>query len=255
MRPVPSALVLALTVVVAASACSDSPTEPSARSTDLASAFAEMSLSAFIPAGVTFGVTPLPTATRLPANCAYSAAGQGFTCPTIASSGVTFDYGYALLSASGVSQSAFDAASTAAVRVTTSVVGSTPLGSDVFTIDSHQTMTLSGLLAAHHVLDGTETTHLSGTSGGYSFDERTTATVTSLVLAPAASSNPYPRSGTIALTLVDAGSAGFVAGQTMTVTLVFNGTSKVDVTLSPGGHCTLDLANPSAVSGCSLFSF
>jgi hypothetical protein len=79
--------------------------------------------------------------------------------------------------------------------------------------------------------------------------------VTSLVLAPAASSNPYPRSGTIALTLVDAGSAGFVAGQTMTVTLVFNGTSKVDVTLSPGGHCTLDLANPSAVSGCSLFSF
>ncbi|MDB4885771.1 MAG: hypothetical protein JWN79_1209 [Gemmatimonadetes bacterium] len=233
-----------------AAACSDSPMQPVSPPVDLATALSEMSLSGIVPVSIGPSVSSLgPTLAR----CPYAAASQSFACAPLTSGGLTANSSFQLLTASGAPQSAFDQATTAAVRTTNSVTGSTTVGNDVMTIDEHGTMTLSGLLSGNHVLDGTQTAHITGTFSGFTMDETTLTTVSGVVPPIRGSGNPYPRAGTITMTVTDAASGGIPAS-TMVMALTFNGTSKVDLTITHGGttqRCVIDLASGGTTgAGC-----
>jgi hypothetical protein len=78
-----------------------------------------------------------------------------------------------------------------------------------------------------------------------------TTTIVGLIPPTPGSANPYPRGGTIIFTMAD---ATFPTGS-LTMTMVFNGTSKVDVTITGAGlsqHCTIDLANAASGGSCAL---
>jgi hypothetical protein len=252
MRSAHRSLVASLALVLAAGACSDSPVQP-VEETTLSSALAEMSLSEVLPGGI--GVAaPVPSAALVPSGCAYSVTSQGFVCAPVTTNGLTINQGYTLLSASNAPQQAFDRATTAAVRGTMSIVGTVTTGGEAITVDLQQVMTLSGLLTGTHVLDGTQVVHLGTPPGSpYPLVEDISTTITGLVLPPRGSSNPYPRAGSIAMTILD-GPAGAPSTTTFALTMVFNGTSKVAVTFTVDGvttHCTIDLAATTNQGACA----
>lgn len=237
-------------LALGAAACSESAVGPS-QPVDLPTALSEMSISSIAPLEVSSGVS-VPSLSVVPSRCSYDAALQSFACAPLTSNGFTITSAYTLLSASGAPQSAFDAATTAAIRTTTTLSGSTVLTGDTLHLDAHQTMTLSGLLTGHHLLDGTQVAHMTGHLAGSSLDETMTTTIAGLIPPTPGSANPYPGGGSIIFTMVD---ASFPAG-TVTMTMVFNGTSKVDVTISAAGlppqHCTIDLANAASGGSCGI---
>lgn len=246
MRLVPR-LALAAAAALLAGACSDA-TAP-ARSTDLPTALAELSLGNVLPPSMSVGAQ-LP-ALSPSASCPYDAARQLFACAPVTVNGVTVTQGYTLLTASGTPQAAFDAASTAAIRSDMTAAGLRRDATDSLAIDARQSLTLSGLLTGRHVLDGTQNAHLKGTSAGVPLDETMVTTIAGLL--PPANGARYPGGGTVTTTITDASTSS--GSFTVIMTIVFNGTSKVDVTISGGSfstHCIVDLANPgSAGTACT----
>jgi hypothetical protein len=243
MRALVRSSTLALLVILAA--CSDSATAPGTQSADLNAVLSEMSLPAVSAATTTLADIPLPAATGIVASsCAFAPSSQSFVCPTVTAAGLVINQSFALLSGSNAAQSAFDAATTAAVRTHTTVAGTVAdpaRSASTLAVDAVQDMTLSGLLTGTHVLDGVSTTHLAGSG---TFTSTTVVTTSSLVLpASTTGSNSWPKSGSI--TIDETADAGFVLPATTRITVVFNGTSVVDVTIGGGflsHHCRLDLA-------------
>lgn len=242
---------LAAAGLVLAAACSDSPTQPSAPE-ELSAALSEMSLGSLVPDLAATGFAP--SAGISPANCAFAASSQSFVCAPVNAGGITVNTTFTLLSASGAAQSAFDRATTAAIRTSSAIAGTMGTGAQAITVDGQQTMTLSGLLTGTHVLDGTQVMHMSGAAfagGAASQTITTTTTISGLVLPDHAKGEKYPRAGSITSTMTGPLSTG-LSGFTMT--MVFNGTSKVDLTVTMGGitdHCVLDLeATSAAVPAC-----
>ena len=232
---------LAAALALVAAACSDSPTSPTT-SLALDEVFEQMSLSALAPAGsgIAAAGMPLPGLSPVPSACSYIASVQSFVCAPVTTNGVTITRGYTLFSASGTPQSAFDPSATASVRTTTGVVGRMTVQTAVTDLDAQQTMTLSGLLTSRHVLDGLQVTKMTMTSPEFG-TVRLNATTTFAGLVMPERGGRYPKSGSVS-TAITSDMAGMGA---FTMTMTFNGTSKVDVTISSGGRterCTIDLA-------------
>jgi hypothetical protein len=237
-------------------ACSsDSPTAPSNHPpTDLATVLREMTLPSISGvSGAVIGVAIPPTSAVAPSNCPYSTSAQSFQCPTITTGGLTITQSYTLLDAAGRSQASFDPATTAAVRMKTSMKGTMTADGSNLTVDQTQDMTLSGLLTSTHVLNGTSVMKMNGTvsASGTTTPITTTMTMTmsNLVMPTVTSSSLYPLSGTITSDMVIADAGISLSARTE---MTFNGTSKVSVVTTIGGltqRCTVDLSNPTPTCG------
>jgi len=238
---------LALALATLATACgSDSSTGPKAQPVTLDQALSELSSPALSATAASFdgGLPTFPTlaATR----CPYQATSQSFACAPLVVSGLTVTQSFTLLDGSGTPQSAFDQATTSAVRANTAFEGTIESGADSVAIDGQQQLTLSGLREAIHTLDGTSTVHIVGVGSALPFESTVTTTITGLKLQPPAAdgTHPWPKAGTIVVQT--ATSVGNVPPAVIRATLTFNGTSKVAVTITgPGGSasCTIDLAS------------
>lgn len=235
------------------SACSsDSATQPSNRPpTDLATVLREMTLPSIssVPGAMVGMAVPL-SSPAAPSNCTYSATTQSFQCPAVVSGGITFTQSYTLLDAAGRSQAAFDPATTAAIRMKTSMLGSITTNGSTVSMDQVQDMTLSGLLTSTHVMNGTSIMKMNGTvsTAGSTTPLSTTMTMTmsNLVMPTAVTgAAAYPLSGVITSDMIIAvDSSSSISVRTE---MTFSGTSKVAVVTTIGGltqRCTIDLSNP-----------
>jgi hypothetical protein len=236
-----------LVLAIVAGACGSDSTGPSNYPpATLDQALAELSIPALSAVGNSFSEVDA-TPTLDPTKCPYSAAVQSFVCTSISESGITIDHSYTLLGASGAKQSAFDPASTAAVRANTTVAGTLVEQGTTLTIDGQQELTLSGLIAGPHALNGTSTISLAGTvedeTSTYPIDITVATTIANLVLPPNGTAQSWPSSGKITVDVN--GSIGPLTVSAARTTITFNGTSTVDVTMTGGGlsqSCKVDLA-------------
>jgi hypothetical protein len=244
--------VVALVLVSAAvAACgSDSSVAPDRPPADLEAVLSEMALPSLVGSLVP-GAPVTPDASALsPSSCSYSSASRSFTCPVVTASGITLTRSFTLLSLSGTPQSQFDPASTAAVRTNSTTAGTIIADGSTITLDGHDEFTLSGILTGVHVLNGTSIMNVHGTDPGSTipFDLSVATTIADLVL-PATPADRWPKSGRILVDLTDS-----MEGTTSTthMTMTFNGTSKVAMTMTSDGFtlsCTIDLASQSPSCG------
>jgi hypothetical protein len=171
-------------------------------------------------------------------------------CTGITIAGGTMTGWYELLDAAGRRQSAFDAATTAALHSVTDLSATlTSTASTGVSMVQHSDMTLGGLLTGTHTLSGTSNSTTSFNSGGATTTITGMQAVQNLVLATGTSAGQWPQSGSIAMSL----NFGDGSGAAMQSTLTFNGTSIATMTTTSFGTtrtCTIDLANPTALGSC-----
>lgn len=252
MKTISELRTIALAFVAASVvACgSDSSVAPDHPPADLATVLSEMTLPA-VTGSLVPGAPALPSTSALtPSNCSYSAASQSFTCPTVTASGITLTRSFTLLTASNTPQSQFDPATTAAVRTNSTMAGKITSAGSAIAVDGKDEMTLSGLLTGVHTLNGTSVMHMSGTEPGSTtpFTMTMSTTIANLVL-PATTAEKWPKSGQIIMDITDSmlGAAG-----TERITMTFNGTSKVLMTMTSDGfsfNCTVDMASQAPSCG------
>jgi len=240
-------VILSLALATLAAACSaDSSTAPRAPVT-LDQALSELSTPALSAAAASFDASgpaiPALTASR----CAYQTSSQSFTCTPVIANGVTVTQAFTLFDGAGAKQSAFDQATTSAVRANTTVAGTIQGGADQLTVDGQQELTLSGLRTATHTLDGTSTMHLASADSGFSSEITVNTTIAGLKLPPltADGTRAWPAAGTITTEISE--SFGGDTPDVLQIKITFNGTSKVTVTITVPGSgaatCTIDLAS------------
>jgi hypothetical protein len=236
--------------LAAAVACGgDSATAPTSYPpATLDQALGELSIPALSAGDNSFvdlgAAAPSLDATR----CTYSATVQSFVCTPISESGITINQSFTLLSGSGAKQSAFDAATTNAVRANTTVAGTLVEQGTSLDLTGQQEITLSGLVTGPHVLNGTSTITAAGTvvdgTTTYPVNITVGTSIANLVL-PAhetASTQLWPTSGTVTVDV--SGSIGPVSVSQARTVITFSGTSTVNVTMSGGGvtkSCKVDL--------------
>ena len=159
---------------------------PNTTPATLDQALAELSIPAITSASGVFFDAGADAPALLPSRCPDSATAQSFVCTPFSASGVTFNQAFTLLTASGAKQSAFDATTTAAVRVNTTVAGTVADAGTSLTVDGQQELTLSGLVTGLHTLNGASSLTLAGTiaDGTTSFpiDVTVTTSIANLVL-------------------------------------------------------------------------
>src|SRR5678816_1888475 len=85
--------------------------------------------------------------------CAYADGSQSFVCAPFAAKGLTISQSFTLLSSSGASQSAFDRATTNAVRASSITTGTLSEGGTTLTERAGRDLTLSGLISGPHTLN------------------------------------------------------------------------------------------------------
>ena len=250
----PFRLLPACLLALLAACGSDGSTAPTQSRADLNQAFVELGIPALATVSATVAGVPSFTpaiADRSP--CAYAAASQSFACPTQTAGGLTIAASYSLRSASGAAQSVFDPATTDAVHTDASAAGTVTNGATRLTVDAKQSLTLSGLLAEHHVLDGTGSSAVDGVlaqgSSTVPVSMTSTTTISKLTFPATGSASKWPLSGTIA-TETSTTVAGVPPIPARAV-VTFDGTSRVAVELTIAGathRCTIDLA--SQAPGC-----
>jgi hypothetical protein len=241
----------AILVVAAAVACGGDSTGPTSYPpATLNQALAELSIPALAAGGASFVDLGTATAPSLdPTTCPYSAAVQSFVCTPISESGITVNQSFTLLSGSGAKQSAFDAASTNAVRANTTITGTLVEQGTSLNVNGQQELTLSGLVSGPHVLNGSSSITVAGTvddgTATYPVNITVATSIANLVLPAneAGSAQVWPSSGTITVDVN--GSIGPVSVSQARTVIAFSGTSTVTVTVSGGGlskSCKVDLA-------------
>src|SRR6476661_1619066 len=236
-------------IVAFTAACSSDSTSPNRQPADLGEVLTEMSVPS-VAASLVPGVPATPSASApAPSSCSYNAGTQRFNCPTLSVSGVTFTRWFMLLDATGTPQSQFDAETTDAVHMNSSLLGLAANGTSV-AITGNEELTLSGLRSGVHTLAGTSLLNVNGTDPrtGAPFILSVSTTVNDLVL-PDSHGDKWPKSGSVTIDATHA-----MAGTTTTshLSATFNGTSKVAVSLTSGGitvSCTVDLASQSPSCG------
>jgi hypothetical protein len=249
MKAVRELRAIALVIIAASTvACgSDSSVAPDHPPADLTAVLSEMALPSIVGSLVP-GAPATPDASALsPSSCSYDSTSQSFTCPVVTTSGITLTRSFTLLSLSGTPQSQFDPATTAAVRTNSTIAGTITADGSTVTLDGQDELTLSGILTGVHVLNGTSVMNLQGTDAGSTtpFAMSISTTIADLVL-PATSADRWPKSGRILVDLTDS------MDGTTHMTMTFNGTSKVTVTMTSDGFtlsCTMDLASQSPTCG------
>lgn len=238
-----------VTVAAFVSACSDS-TAPARQPADLGAVLSQMSVppvaAALVPA---MPATPSASAPT-PSSCTYEAGTQRFNCPVVTATGVTFTRWFTLLDAAGRAQSQFDAATTDAVHMNSSLMGNFTANGGTVGVAGNEDLTLSGLLSGVHTLAGTSLINVTGRDAGSGapFILSVSTTVNDLVL-PDSPADRWPKSGSVTIDATHA-----LAGTTTTshLSATFNGTSKANVSLTSGGitvSCIVDLALPHPACG------
>lgn len=256
-----TALTSLLAAALIAGCSSDSPTNPSSQSLDLASVFSQMSIGNVnaIP-GASVALSLPATATPpaiVPSACSYSAASGSFTCPPVTAGGLTFTMSYYLYDASGHAQSQPDPSTTASVRTVTDASGTVGLptsgvntGSTI-ALTSHQDMTLSGLLTNTRTLNGGGKSHYDFASAGTQLLADDTTTTANVVLPESGGASKWPQSGTITTDMTTS-ATGVIAGNFTTHSVItFNGTSTITVAVLSGvlsTTCAIDLTGKTPVS-------
>ena len=240
---------LSAIALAAAVACGgDSATAPTSYPpATLDQALAELSIPALSAGDASFvdlGAGPSLDPTR----CAYSATVQSFVCTPVSESGITINQSFTLLSGSGAKQSAFDAATTNAVKANTTISGTFVEQGTSLNLTGQQEITLSGLVTGPHVLNGTSTITAAGTvvdgTTTYPVNITVATSIANLVLPAHESSTSqlWPSSGTVTVDVN--GSIGPVSVSQARTVITFSGTSTVNVTMSGGGvtkSCKVDL--------------
>ena len=246
-----------------AAACADNSSAPSSsKSIDLSAILSQISFAS----GLTLAGAGASPTTRLgpsaPApsasSCAYSAAVQGFVCPTVTSNGIAFDLTYYLYDAAGHALTSADAAPIASVRAVNDLKGTASIPpangtSGTVSLTDHHDMTLTGLLGDKRTLNGTTSSHhdvsLSGATTFRAVIEGASVTH-NVVLPKEGSTVPWPLSGTITSDFTTAVSHPSPAVNTSTHSVItFTGSNMatvVSTTTTPGGTitttCTIDLS-------------
>ena len=232
-------------------ACGDS-TAPKQTALTVDSLLAELDDAQTLAApALSLGGGFAPSATASNRDCPFNSSNQRFVCDAVTVNGLTINRFYQLLDASNAPLSSFDVTKVAAIRNVSDVTGTLP-GTTGGTITAHEDGTLSGLLSGTHTLNSTGTSTATIASGGQTLNVTSEQTVTNLVLPRRGSPNQYPQSGTIAMKITSG--LGAVGGQTVNITMTFNGTSKATFTMAANGFtqtCTIDLAKQGAAPVCS----
>lgn len=236
--------------LAAAVACGgDSATAPTSYPpATLDQALAELSIPALSAGDNSFVDLGAAAPSLDPTRCAYSATVQSFVCTPISESGITINQSFTLLTSSGAKQSAFDAATTDAVRANTTVAGTLVEQGTSLNLSGQQQITLSGLVSGPHVLNGTSTLTAAGTvvdgTTSYPVNITVATSIANLVLPAheSTSSQLWPSSGSVTVDVN--GSIGPVSVSQARTIITFNGTSTVNVTMTGGGvtkSCKVDL--------------
>lgn len=230
-----AAALLALT-----GACSSDSTAPGAPAASLEQVFSEASLSSLSAYTGTFTPVPAPLTTLPAPGTCDPDGGGGFLCPTVVISGVQLNRKFVMYDAQGVVQQQFVSGTTEKVRFESAGHGTVTSGTNSYTVDQAQVLTLSGLTTSTHLLNGTSA--WSVTERPVTGVQVTSVAVTFNNLELPKESGGYPGGGSIDLTLTSTP----VSARMLQAHLAFNGTSKVAVTGNIGGlplpPCTLDLA-------------
>jgi hypothetical protein len=252
---------------VLVTACnSDSATGPTNEQPDLTTLLNETSTAGLVSAsapvpGRLQGMGTAPA--FVPSACAYSDASKSFTCPTVTVNGLTFTRSFKLFDAAGNPQSQLDR-NTSAIETISSVTGTITFSqgngaTGSLTVDRHEDMTLSGIRTATHVLNGVATSTTSGDvtlpSSGTLHTETTSSEKTENLLLPNHRLHErWPKSGVITthFTTKDTGDDGRTFSSTLDVTMTFDGTSIVTITVKSAfgtSTCKLDMSG-SGARGC-----
>ena len=252
--------VLAAAAIAAAGCGSDSPSTPNGTTQlDVSAVISQMgpaTLSGIPGASTALGVPSASTTPAVvPSACTYSSASQGFVCPSIASSGLTFNATYWLYDAAGHSQSQAVKSTTASVRAVIdasgTVSGTAGQVSGSMTVVNHSDITMSGLLGNSRTLNGTSSGHDSLTATGNTTTTAVVdlATIANNIVVPATEGDgsSWPLSGTLtvdARTVTKTGALPSITASAHAV-VTFNGTSIVNVSGTVAGiptTCRIDLA-------------
>lgn len=237
-------------------ACGDGTGPGTASVDDLIRASDEA--SAFGVTGVALGGGVVPQAASHSGGCSFNSTSQSFVCPGRVSDNLTFSRSFQLLDASGTPQSAFNPATTAAIRTIMDVSGTRTLSNPsgpgaTIAFEHHADHTLSGLLTGPKTLNGVATSEATFTpQGGSSYVVSTEQTIDDLVL-PERGESHFPKSGSITTEVTVPGFLG-VGTHTSTVAMEFDGTSVVHLTITSGGatrNCTIDLSKHGAPPVCA----
>lgn len=251
--------------MIAAACGSDAPTAPKGQqaldvNTLLAqiaagdvsqNASAQQALSLPTPLGAS-GILSRPDA----ASCAFDSTTQGFVCTPATFDGLHVTLTYWLYDAAGKPLDAPDASKTASIRAVSDVAGSLAPPSGLNTVGSssvsaHSDMTLSGLLAASRVLNGTSNSHydvaFDGTTQLHTIGDDTSRTVNVTVPATATNGAYWPTSGSVVSDMhwqTTSASLPPVAFGSHAV-LTFEGGGKVSIAVTVAGqtsNCDIDLS-------------
>jgi hypothetical protein len=168
----------------------------------------------------------------------------------VTATGVSFTRWFTLLNAGGIPQSQFDVATTDGVHLNSSMQGNFTANGSKVIVAGNEDLTLRGLLGGVRTLAGTSLLNINGTDAatGNPYILSVSSTIDHLVL-PGSPADQWPKSGSV---IVHA--THLMAGTTTTSQLnaTFNGTSKVDVSLTSGGitvSCKVDLASQHPTCG------
>ena len=230
----------------------NTPNTPSTPHATLDEALGELTLPVLGAVGGSIAGL-FPGGSQLAASCAYSPAAESFVCPTAKANSLMINQSFTLLTASGATQSAFGA-TTESVRSNTVVAGSVAQDEATLTVDSEEQLTLSGLVTGTHSINGSGMAHLVGTLfEGSDLEIFMTSSISKLVIpaSTTAGGQRWPASGTIVVETT-ASLTGFPTSVTR-LTLMFNGTSKVNVTVTEDGFtrtCQRDLATSTEAPAC-----
>ncbi|MDQ3697739.1 MAG: hypothetical protein M3373_06910 [Gemmatimonadota bacterium] len=183
-------------------------------------------------------------------NCTYNATTGRFDCPGISRNGLTIARSFQLLDANGQPQSAYDAITTASASFLTTVAGAVARNGFNATFSRQRNINVTGLAGQEttHTFNGsgsnasTQSQHIGGgISRSYSMTIATT--ITNVVIPVPRVEGSWPLSGTITRQVAFSrdGARGQGRSGSRTVTITFNGTQFVPMTV--GEHTfTLDLA-------------
>ncbi len=182
-------------------------------------------------------------------------AGGQFSCPPTTRNGLNITRTVEFKDTAGATQSAYDAALTASIHVTSTVSGDVTHGPWSATIARHRDFMITGLAGTEttRTVNGTgsETvsrSRVTATNETRTYDLTGSSTVTDVVVPVRGDGiDPWPLSGTIHRTYTVTRTSGANPGQTVTRTVVitFNGTATPTATVN-GEPFTLDLAHRTA---------
>lgn len=254
-RPFALTRILALVGTAAFAAACSSDTAPSASQLDVSAALGAMTVpgvsSALSTVNSTAASADVSAPAIVPSSCAYYAATQSFACPAVVVNGITIQRSYTLFDAQGQPQSAPDKSTTNGIAVLARISGTATMGGSSVTVNGSHRMMLTGLLADSRVLNGLDTTNVTGTMsmGGTStpFTMNMTTETRGVALPPAGSTTSYPLAGMVSMAM--SMTTGTSASTLTTMVLEFTGGSTATLTVKSASGlqtCTVDLTGKSA---------